>query len=178
LKSLANSVLGTDQSERRDGTSFSEKRREARYPTSDAVTVKISPYNGEPIPATVIDVSKSGLRLELEASLPRHARIQILMLSNKLAIFGEVRYCRRSGGVVHAGVLIEDVVAGRPNAEHLKDDDILLYVAGKGLSAAEVLSVDDHLSKCPTCERLVRQMTKSLYPNRRLPSRGTTRDMG
>jgi len=169
LQSRTSSVL---EAPRGGSTSFSEKRKERRYPTNDAVEVRILP-DGKPIPATVVDVSKSGLRLELVTSLATHARIEILMASSKLAIFGEVRYCRRSGAVFHSGVLTEDVVYSKPETgEHLREDEIALYVVGKGLTVAEVLRVQDHLSKCPACKRLMVQTTKTLYPTpRRLPPR-------
>lgn len=97
------------------------------------------------------------------------------MHSSRLVIFAEVRYCRQSGSVFHAGVLIEDVVYPKQEAivqEHLHEDDIALYAAGKGLSAAEVLRVGDHLAACDRCTRVMAQIATTLYrPLRRLAPR-------
>src|SRR5882724_549403 len=110
-----------------------EKRKEARYPTNDAAEVRVLPSNGETVAATIIDISKSGLRLELGRTLLKGRRLEITISPRKLVIFGEVRYCRRVGGVYQAGVLIEGVVSPDQDAEtHLLDDEIRLFVVGKG----------------------------------------------
>ncbi len=61
-------------------TTAADRRKEVRHPTQDAVQVSLAPSYRTPFPATVIDVSRSGLRLELAFFLARNARIQILML--------------------------------------------------------------------------------------------------
>lgn len=152
---------------------FLEKRKEPRYPTKDLAQVDTFPFRGTPVPATVIDVSKSGLRLELRTPLERGSRVEIMIRASKTAIFGELRYCRQSGAVFHAGVLIEDVVyPSRNTTQHVHEDDLALYIAGKGLTAAEVLRISDHLSACNRCTRVMAQIAATLYrPTRRLPPR-------
>jgi PilZ domain len=140
-----------------------ERRQEARYPTNDAAEVQVLPSTGQRLPATVIDISKSGLRLELGTMLLKGTRVEIMILPPKLVIFGAVRYCRRSGVVFHAGVLIEGVVSSEPdNSGHLHDDEISLYVVGKGLTIPEVLRAKDHLSKCDACSRRMTQTATAL----------------
>lgn len=154
------------KSEASPAISVQEKRRERRYPTNDPVKVRTSPYTAAPIPAKIVDVSRSGMKLELVTPLQRDARIEVLMPFTKLVVFGEVRYCRRSGAVYHAGVLIENVVQPASDKTHVNVDDMSLYVVGKGLSAAEVLRVEEHLSRCPACKTRLVQATKTLYPTR------------
>ena len=169
MKSETCALLEATQIRLRERNSFSEKRKEARYPANDPVEVRIVP-EGQPIQATIIDVSRSGVRLELGTSLEKHLRIEILM-PGKLAIFGEVRYCRRSSEVFHVGVQIEEVISAGPDpGDHLPEDEIVLYVAGKGLSTVETRRVEDHLSKCLSCSRFKAQTAKSLYPPTRRPS--------
>lgn len=144
-----------------------DKRSERRYPTNDAVEVIAYPYNGTPVPAKIIDVSRSGMKVELPTPFARGTRIEVLMVSSALAVFGEVRYCRESGPVYQLGMLIEDVVQPKPDTRHLNEDDISLYIVGKGLSAAEVLRIEDHLSKCVPCKLRVTKITKMLYPGQR-----------
>ena len=102
-----------------------EKRKEARYPTRDAALVRELPpaHSREELPATVIDVSKSGLRLELGKQLWKGSRIEIAIVPRKLVIFGEVRYCRRSGAIFQVGVLIEGLVFPKPDdGKHLHEE--------------------------------------------------------
>ena len=141
-----------------------EKRRERRYPTNDPAEVRAFPFNADATPANIVDVSRSGMKLELVAPLVRDARIEILMPFTKLTVLGEVRYCRKIGAVYHAGILIHDIVVPKPDVKHLHDDDLSLYVAGKGLSAAEVLRVEAHLSCCAACKQRLVEITRTLYP--------------
>ena len=133
-----------------------EKRRERRYPTNDPVQVRTYPYTGVPVPANVVDVSRSGMKLELVTALARGARIEVLMASSNLAIFGEVRYCRKAGAMYHAGVLIEDVVQPRSNTtKHVHGDEILLYIAGKGSNGGGSYFASSNTSHdCAACKRL------------------------
>lgn len=92
-----------------------EKRREPRYPANDAAYVQVLPERALRVPATVIDVSRNGLRIKLNMPVPVHGHIQITIhpriRPRTLVLFGEVRYCSRVRGYYHAGVLIRDVVA-------------------------------------------------------------------
>lgn len=148
-----------------------EKRKERRYPTNDPAEVRVIP-DSMSLSATVIDVSRSGMRIELATPVPKGVRIEILMPTSRVVVFGEVRYCRRYGEAYHAGVMIEDVVQPKANAgAHVHEDEIALYVAGKGLNLAEVFRVEYHVPNCPSCRRLMVQIRDTLYPNRGLPPR-------
>jgi PilZ domain len=160
----------------RDGAGFCnadqgmEKRKERRYPTNDAADVKLLPDDGKHLPGTIIDISKSGLRLELSTGLTKGRRIEIITFPAGLIIFGEVKYCRRVGAVFHAGVQIEGVVSKRDDGEaHILDEEIELYVVGKGLTAPELLRVREHLSKCDVCCRRVLATAAMLQPRRFRP---------
>ena len=143
-----------------------EKRREIRYPTNDPAQVQVLPHNTRS-PATVLDVSRSGLRLELHASVGRGSQIKVI-LSEQVVIFGEVRYCRRVGDVFQAGVLIQDVIYSQERArKHLHDDDLSLYLVGKGLTASEVIKLRDHLILCESCRIRLNEIDAKLNPPKR-----------
>jgi hypothetical protein len=129
---------------------IAEYRREARYPTQDPAELEILPGPSVPISGTVLDVSRSGLRVALSTRISRGEQVQLKLLRS--VIFGEVRYCRAAPAGFHAGVKIQDVVPapGRQN-DHIAEDPLGLYAAGKGLSVAEVIEVRRHLAQCETC---------------------------
>jgi hypothetical protein len=155
----------TEFRERRERV-FSEHRKEARYPTHDAAEVRVLPSNGRHLQATIVDISKSGVRLELGMTLLKGSRVEITS-RGKLVIFGEVRYCRRVGGVYQAGILIEGVVTPSNDKEsHLLEEEIDLYVIGRGLEIPEVLRAKEHISKCDECSRRVAVTIAKLYPRR------------
>jgi len=141
-----------------------ERRKEFRYPTQDPVEINTQPPQGRPIPATVLDVSKSGMRVELTRPLSRCSRIEVLIPASKLVIFGEVRYCRRADAGFHVGIRIEDVIRPTPYPwQHLHEDEISLFIVGKGLTTAEVFRVEDHLSQCSACSGIVTSTAAALY---------------
>jgi hypothetical protein len=89
-----------------------ERRREVRYPTNDPVQVRIRP--GEQLlPGTILDISKSGLRIELSTPVARDSRVEII-LPTQAVVFGTVRYCRRVADAYHAGVVIDNIVYVKP----------------------------------------------------------------
>jgi len=146
---------------------FIEKRRETRYPTSDFAEVQILPIDRTRRPATVLDVSRSGLRLELHTSVSRGIDIQITV-ADQIVIFGEVRYCRRAGEVFHAGVLIHDVIHASPSAsQHIHHDDLGLYVIGKGLTVPEVIKLREHLIRCEVCRIRLNEVDATLNPKKK-----------
>jgi len=129
-----------------------ERRRETRYQVHEPAEVRVIAGAAGLLPATVLDISRSGLRLEVAVQLPKGAAIEIV-LPKEVIVFGKVRYCRRAGEAFHAGVLIDDVFyAGHADGDdHLHDDELSLYLARKGLTGAEVLGVRDHLQRCELC---------------------------
>lgn len=135
-------------------TQVAERRREARYPTNDPAEIQILPWSTATValPSTIIDVSKSGLRVKLATTLARGIRIEIMVKPRRLVIFGSVRYCRRLGPVFHAGVLIEGVAFPKPSVgQHVDDDQFVLYAAARGLTTPEVIHINEHTSKCAEC---------------------------
>jgi len=94
-----------------------ERRTEVRYQTYDPAQVRLSP-GGDCVPGTILDISRSGLRIELGEPIRRDTRVEII-LAGRAAIFGTVRYCRRVADAHHAGVLIEHVVGVRPQVPDL-----------------------------------------------------------
>lgn len=148
-------------------TRLVERRREVRYPTNDQAEVEVTYSEPLRLSATVLDISRSGLRLELKTPLGKglHAKIT---LGRHVVVFGEVRYCRRSGGGFHAGVLIEDIFYPKPQPEtHIHDDDLGLYLIGRGLMVHEVIKLGDHLVACKLCRARLDETNAVLNPVRR-----------
>jgi hypothetical protein len=136
-----------------------ERRSEARYPTQDPAEIQIMSGPSQTIYGTILDVSRSGLRVALSKRIDRGQQVKVKLHGN--VIFGEVRYCRSVSGAFQAGIRIQDLVrpAGREN-QHIADDPLSLYAVGKGLSVAEVIDVREHLGRCETCRaRLVEKET-------------------
>src|SRR5260370_33780253 len=98
------------------GTQLLERRSESRYPTRDVVEVQILENDGLcRIAATILDVSRSGLRIEVRSPIAKGSHVEIV-LGRALVVFGAVRYCRRSGAAVYAGSLIQQVARAAPLA--------------------------------------------------------------
>jgi hypothetical protein len=140
-----------------------ERRRETRYPTQDPVELEVLPGPNEPIYGTILDVSRSGLRVALHQRISRSAQVMIKLRRN--VIFGEVRFCRSVTGGFEAGVRIQDLVRppSRQN-EHVGDEPLSLYAVGKGLSVAEVIDVREHLAECDACRVRLAQQEEMLNP--------------
>jgi Putative zinc-finger/PilZ domain len=128
-----------------------DNRQDARYPTNEAVTVSLAPYQQNHA-AKILNVSRHGLQLELGCPLPDGARVEILTTAAGVVIFGDIRYCNQTGELFHVGVLIHDAIFAKPlTGEHADDDQLSLYAAGYGLGAAEVLRLKEHLDGCAKC---------------------------
>lgn len=129
----------------------SERRREPRYPTDDAVEIEIVGGPSFPVRGTVRDVSASGLRLTLQTSIGSGLHVKI-KFPVQLVIFGEVRYCRRADARFHAGILIENVFHPRQWMEkHINDGQLVQYLGNKGLMASDVIRLREHLGGCEAC---------------------------
>ncbi len=150
------------------GIQLLERRSEARYPTRDVVEIQILEKGSLcRVAATILDVSRSGLRIEVGSPIAKGSQVEII-LGRTLIIFGEVRYCRRSGEVVYAGVLIQQVVRARPLAdEHIHEDVLSLYLVGKGLTVPEVIGLKEHLILCEACQIRLAEADAILNPPRK-----------
>lgn len=134
-------------------SSNAERRRERRYPCQDPAEVRWLQGNGATFSGTVLDISKSGLRVAIAVHLPQGAQVEVV-LPKQVVIFGEVRHCSRAGEMSHAGILIEEVFYSRDlNSEHLHQDQLSLYLAGRGLTARELLAVGQHVRTCRECNQ-------------------------
>jgi len=146
---------------------LAERRREARYPTQDAAEVEVRHGEILRIPAMVVDVSRSGLRLELPLAVGRGEQVKI-NLPRQMVILGEIRYCRRAGIVYHAGVLIQDVFQAQPpSGGHLSADDLSFFVIGKGLAVADIIKLREHLIECEACRIRLGETDAVLNPAKR-----------
>jgi hypothetical protein len=142
-----------------------DNRKDARYPTNEPVKVSVAPFQ-QNHDATILNVSRHGLKLELGCPLPPGGRIEVLTTAAGVVIFGEVRYCHQAGELFHVGVLIHDAIFAKPlPGDHADDDQLSLYAAGYGLGAAEVLRVKEHLEGCSKCRSA---LAETLALNRRL----------
>jgi hypothetical protein len=135
-----------------------ERRRERRYVTNDAVGFQLLPSESRPrAPGKVLNVSRSGLRLESTFPIAKGLRLRI-WLHDGTVLFGESRYCHLVSDCYHVGIAIAVVeYAHAPSGEHIQDDRLKLYRAGYGLPAAEAIQVKNHLAGCEGCiERLAK----------------------
>jgi hypothetical protein len=158
VAALAQSLLATEQDV--------DRRSEARYPTQDPAEIEILPGPTEPIYGTILDVSRSGLRVTLPQRIDRGQHIKVKLRDN--VIFGEVRYCRAVSGAFQAGIRIQDLV--RPSSRedrHIADDPLSLYAIGKGLTVPEVIDVREHLARCEACRVRLAKKEGLLNPARK-----------
>ena len=145
-------------------TRLLERRRRARYPTNDSVEVGIVDSNYQRLPGTVLGVSRSGLLIELRIMIAKGTTI-VLFLPNQVVIIGEIRGCRRAGNVFRGELLIKDVAYSRPwLVRHVHEDQLALYLAGRGLTALEVIQLRNHLLDCEDCRRLLAETPAILHP--------------
>jgi len=146
-----------------------ETRKEARYPTNDQASVSVAPQHSQKRPCKILNVSRSGLQLELAEALTVHIVVEVAIIggvSGGVIIFGEVRYCRQVGDVFHAGVEIQDAVFGKAlTTDHIDEDRLSLYASGVGLTSGEVLRIKMHLERCPQCIAALAEVSQI---NRRL----------
>jgi hypothetical protein len=143
-----------------------ERRSEARYLTQDPAEIEILPGPSEPFYGTILDVSRSGLRVALRKRISRGEQVKVKLHRN--VIFAEVRYCRSVADGFQAGLKIQDLVrpASRQD-EHIADDQLSFYAVGKGLLVAEVIEIREHLAQCDGCRTRLAQQVALLNPSRK-----------
>jgi hypothetical protein len=130
---------------------FVDRRLEPRYPTHDPAEVKVLPAGGVGTSGIVMDVSRLGLRVVLPSAIHKGVEVKVT-IEPGVVVLGQVRYCRRILDGFHAGISIREVVySSEEQDQHIQDDRLALYAAGKGLSAPEVLKLKDHVVRCAAC---------------------------
>jgi hypothetical protein len=144
-----------------------ERRTEIRYPAQDPAELEILPGPSEPIFGTILDVSRSGLRVALSQRFDRGAQIKVKLHDN--IIFGEVRYCRSVSGAFHVGIRIKDLLRPEGCNQHIEDDPLSLYSVGKGLSIPEVIEIRTHLGRCEACRSRLADKHALLSPPKGRP---------
>lgn len=89
-----------------------ERRKEERYVAMEpAVITRFRPPSPAAIQGTVVDISKSGLRIQSPVEVPRGT--EILIGVERAAIFGTVRYCRSHAEIFFdIGLTVATVVIG------------------------------------------------------------------
>lgn len=140
-----------------------ERRSEARYSTQDPAELEVLAGPTQPIYGTILDVSRSGLRVALPKRIDRGEQVKVKLQGN--VIFGEVRYCRAVSGAFQAGIRIQDLV--RPwsaQNQHIADDPLSLFAVGKGLTVSEVIDVREHLVRCEACRARLAEKEALLSP--------------
>ena len=146
-----------------------DRRSETRYPAEAPAELEILPLSPGPFYGTVLDVSRSGLRIALSERLDRNQKVRVTLSGN--VIFGEVRYCRAVAAGFQAGIRIENLVreAGAGD-RHIEEDPLSLYAVGKGLALHEVIEIREHLSRCEACRGRLAEKQTLLNPARRTRS--------
>ncbi|HTW67294.1 MAG TPA: PilZ domain-containing protein [Bryobacteraceae bacterium] len=129
-----------------------DRRHERRYATNDPARIKLLEAGlGQWMDGTVLDVSRGGLRIESPAAFGTGLRVQIV-LTDRTVIFGVSRYCRQVSTRYQVGVAIEVVYCAQPvSGNHIQDNQLRLYTAGRGLTALQAIYFKNHLFMCGSC---------------------------
>ena len=112
------------------------------------------------IPAIVIDVSKSGVRVIANTRTGPGEQVRVKM--DRLIIFGEVRHCHAQGAMFESGVRISDVVGDHGLCDRLSEEQIEILALGRPLPATERLYAKFHLLRCGPCAEQLRA-TRTLF---------------
>lgn len=149
-------------------SSPAERRREPRYPANDPAEITVLGAENSPrFAGTVVDVSRSGLRVEVATPIGKGERLEIV-LPDRAIIFGETRYCRRSADGYYVGIVIEDVYYAQSlSTKHIADDQLGFYLVGKGLTTAEAVNIKSHLVACRACRNRMAEAAAILRPTRK-----------
>jgi len=89
-----------------------EERRDPRFATNGRGVLQIvSPYSAECLDVRVVDVSKNGLRVHMDASVMPGSLVKVKM--KDYIGFGESRYCVAADKGFFVGVHLHDYIARR-----------------------------------------------------------------
>jgi hypothetical protein len=146
-----------------------EKRREQRYPACDMVEVEVIGAPNSRFGGMIVDISKSGLRLEVGKPLARGAHLEIVLPSRAIVI-GEARYCRTKGKLYYVGVSIQGVYfAQSASSRHIDKDLIARYARGQDLDTIDSMEIRSHLVVCEACRDDLAKSRQALAPRPGIP---------
>lgn len=136
-----------------ESSAATERRREIRYLTNDAVEVRqLDGGGGLPMAGTIVDISRSGMRVEIPSPIAKGMWVEVI-LGDRTIIFAEARHCRRLSKQYQVGMAIEAVCSGRnESVDHIAESRLSLYRAGGGLPAQEAIRIANHLFACSECQ--------------------------
>lgn len=96
-------------------TRTGDRRTDPRLPSEQPATVRLlNPHASARLSATVMDISRGGLKLRLDRSLMPGTLVQIRL--GEKVLLGEIRHCTPVGEEFQAGVRLQDVFETGPAA--------------------------------------------------------------
>ena len=152
-KTIADSVSGSRSPAER-GT---ERRREPRYPACEIVEVQVIGASGGRFRGLVLDISRSGLKIEIGKPLSQGAHLEIL-LPERAIIIGEARYCRSKNKLYQVGVKIEGIYFNHAVSSRHVDKELL--AGHKNLLPLAAMEVNNHLALCETCRGMLEELAR------------------
>lgn len=136
-----------------------ERRQEHRYPACEIVEVQVIGASGGRFGGVVLDISRSGLKIEIGKPLSQGAHLEILLPSRAI-IIGEARYCRSKNKLYQVGVKIEGVYfAQAVSSRHVGKDLLAQY---KSLPPIAAMEVNHHLASCEACRTALAESGQEL----------------
>jgi hypothetical protein len=128
-----------------------EKRRWRRYPACEIVEVQVIGASGGRFGGMLLDISRSGLKIEIGKPLSQGAHLEIVLPSRAI-IIGEARYCRSKNKLYQVGVKIENVYFSQAiSSRHICKELLARYTRDKELSPLDAMEVRSHLIACEAC---------------------------
>jgi len=125
-----------------------ERRREPRHAACEIIEVQVIGGSGGRFPGTMLDISRSGTKIEIEKPLSEGAYLEIVLPSRAIMI-GEARYCRSANRLYYVGVKIEGVYFTQAvSARHVSKELLAGY---KSLPPLTAMEVGNHLAACSRC---------------------------
>jgi len=143
---------------------YLEKRRERRYPAHENVEVQVIGASGSRFGGLILEVSRSGLKLEIGKPLSQGAHLEIL-LPRIAIIIGEARYCRPKNKLYNVGVKIEGVYFTRAvSVRHVPKEWLVRY---RSLPPLAAVQVTEHLASCDACRAALSEVEEMLAQSSR-----------
>ena len=141
---------------------FKDSRKEPRFQAAGIGDLKIvNSATVVRLSAAIVDVSRSGLRIEIDSPLYSGSAIE-LSLGDSLVMGAVGNCCPHGYGRYRAGILTIRVLESPLRLRHLSEVDHLPYVLNDALTEAQRHYYTQHLELCPTCERRVERTREAL----------------